>query len=218
MCCIDFGGTVRRGRARKKMKNLSLTSEPHIPRPSNSSYSTPNLPLFVKPIQVVVSHGKELKHPDSKVAITHREQTPIILKKVDKDTTTSVEEHGSCCQRTLVKLVVHKNGHSRLVIMGAVSVGILLLLGGMDDQKALAFGPEGPLVEEFWDNVRRYALYALTVSTGAIYTIFQPILELLKNPISAILVLAIFGGSIYIVSQVLSAMVGVTEFAYDYGY
>ncbi|KAE8652901.1 hypothetical protein Csa_022671, partial [Cucumis sativus] len=27
---------------------------------------------------------------------------------------------------------------------------------------ALALGPEGPLVEEFWDNVRRYAIYALT--------------------------------------------------------
>ncbi|KDP29295.1 hypothetical protein JCGZ_19398 [Jatropha curcas] len=50
---------------------------------------------------------------------------------------------------------------------------------GFDEHKALAFGPEGPLVEEFWENVRRYALYALTV---------------------------------------LSAMVGVTEFTYDYGY
>ncbi|KAL0363129.1 UNVERIFIED_CONTAM: hypothetical protein Scaly_1268100 [Sesamum calycinum] len=50
--------------------------------------------------------------------------------------------------------------------------------------------------------MRRYALYALTVSTGAIYTLLQPILELLKNPISAILVLTIIGGSIFIVSQV----------------
>lgn len=89
---------------------------------------------------------------------------------------------------------------------------------GIDDQKALAFGPEGPLVEEFWDNVRRYAIYALTVSTGALYTIFQPILELLKNPISAILILAVFGGGLFLVSQVLSAMVGVSDFSYDYGY
>ncbi|KAH7545366.1 hypothetical protein FEM48_Zijuj01G0086000 [Ziziphus jujuba var. spinosa] len=89
---------------------------------------------------------------------------------------------------------------------------------GADDQKALAFGPEGPLVEEFWDNVRRYAIYALTVSTGAIYTIFQPILELLKNPITAILILTILGGGIFIVSQVLSAMVGFSDFSYDYGY
>lgn len=104
-------------------------------------------------------------------------------------------------------------------MLGAVTVGVALFVMGFDDdQKALAFGPEGPLVEEFWDNMRRYALYALTVSTGAVYIIFQPILELLRNPISAILVLTIFGGSIYIVSQVLSAMVGVSDFNYDYGY
>lgn len=110
------------------------------------------------------------------------------------------------------------DGNSRCLILGAVSVGLVLFLMGADDQKALAFGPEGPLVEEFWDNVRRYAIYALTVSTGAIYTIFQPILELLKNPITAILILTILGGGIFIVSQVLSAMVGFSDFSYDYGY
>lgn len=97
-------------------------------------------------------------------------------------------------------------------------MGLALLLMEADVQKALALGPEGPLMEEFWENVRRYALYALTVSTGAIYTIFQPILELLKNPISAILILVIMGGSLYIVSQILSAMFGVTDFTYTYGY
>ena len=104
------------------------------------------------------------------------------------------------------------------MMIGAVSVGVVLLLMGVDEHKALALGPEGPLMEEFWDNVRRYALYFLTVSTGAVYTVFVPILELLKNPISAILVLVIFGGSLFIVSQVISAMVGVTEFSYDYSY
>ncbi|KAF4379182.1 hypothetical protein G4B88_010576 [Cannabis sativa] len=97
--------------------------------------------------------------------------------------------------------------YSRSLIVGAVSVGVLLFLMGLDDQKALALGPEGPLAEEFWDNVRRYALYALTVSTGALYTIFLPIFELLKNPISAILILAILGGGFYLVSQVVSAMI-----------
>ncbi|KAL0398886.1 UNVERIFIED_CONTAM: hypothetical protein Sradi_2231900 [Sesamum radiatum] len=105
-----------------------------------------------------------------------------------------------------------------MVIIGAVSLGVALFLMGFDDHKALAFGPEGPLVEEFWDNMRRYALYALTVSTGAIYTLLQPILELLKNPISAILVLTIIGGSIFIVSQVVTAMVGLSDFSYDYNY
>lgn len=115
-------------------------------------------------------------------------------------------------------LQVYPNGYSRSVILGAVSFGLALFLIGLDDQKALALGPEGPLMEEFWENVRRYALYALTVSTGAIYTIFLPIFELLKNPISGLLVLTILAGAIFIVSQVLSAMVGVSDFTYDYGY
>ncbi|KAK3218807.1 hypothetical protein Dsin_012777 [Dipteronia sinensis] len=107
----------------------------------------------------------------------------------------------------------------RFVVVGAVSIGfVVLLMGFVDDQKALAFGPEGPMVEEFWENVRRYGLYALTVSTGALYTILLPIFELLKNPISALLLLVILGGSFFIISQVLSAMVGVTEFSYDYQY
>ena len=114
---------------------------------------------------------------------------------------------------------VSANGCSRFVKIGAVSVGVVLLLMGVDaHNKALALGPEGPLMEEFWDNMRRYALYFLTVSTGALYTVFLPILELLKNPFSAILVLVILGGSLFILSQVISAMVGVTEFSYDYSY
>lgn len=92
-------------------------------------------------------------------------------------------------------------------------------MGFEDRHVALALGPGGPLMEEeFWDNVRRYALYALTVSTGALYSVLEPILELLKNPISAILILLILGGSFFILSQVVSAMIGVTEFSYDYGY
>nr|GMC51452.1 Ycf33 family protein [Ipomoea batatas] len=108
--------------------------------------------------------------------------------------------------------------NSRILILGAVSIGVVMFLMGVGDEKALALGPEGPLMEEFWDNMRRYAIYALTVSTGVLYTVFQPIYELLKNPISAILVLTIIGGSIFIVSQVLSAMVGVSDFSYEYSY
>ncbi|OAY76750.1 hypothetical protein ACMD2_07373 [Ananas comosus] len=88
------------------------------------------------------------------------------------------------------------------VLLGGASLsfGLLLLLFG--PQQAWAFGPDGPLLEEFWDNMRRYALYTLTVSTGALYTVFQPIVELLKNPITAILILLIVVGSGFLVSQV----------------
>jgi hypothetical protein len=193
------------------MKNLSLKIKLQLPNSLNLSCSlfTPKTPqLCIKPIKVLGI--KNLKHPSSKFAIKQlREQTPITLKHTP--TLEDVQRAQS------MKLAVLENEKkSRIMIIGAVSVGILLLISGMDEQKALALGPEGPLVEEFWDNVRRYGLYALTVSTGAIYTIMVPIFELLKNPITAILILVIFGGGFYIVSQVLSAMVGVSDFSYDY--
>ncbi|RDX63148.1 hypothetical protein CR513_58455, partial [Mucuna pruriens] len=174
----------------EEMKSLSLRPELlHIPIFSS------NPPSCIKSIKLVlVSNGKSLKkHGDSKLAMSHREH------------------------EGRVQLVKAENGHSKIMItVGAVCVGILAVV--LSEQRALALGPEGPLVEEFWDNVRRYGLYALTVSTGALYTIFRPIMDLLRNPISAIFILALFGGSIFIVSQVLSAMVGVSDFSYDYGY
>ncbi|KAJ4847692.1 hypothetical protein Tsubulata_020656 [Turnera subulata] len=151
------------------------------------------------------------QQPTTAATIPRRTTTPLHVesKRVNK----------SPCQREFL----HQgsaDGHnsSRFLVAGAVSIGVVLLMMGLDDHKALALGPEGPLVEEFWDNVRRYALYALTVSTGALYTLLLPILELLKNPISAVLLLIVFGGSVYIISQVVSAMVGISDFSYDYAY
>ncbi|KAH0902688.1 hypothetical protein HID58_042191, partial [Brassica napus] len=83
-----------------------------------------------------------------------------------------------------------------------VSALMMVLVLGIDAEKAMALGPEGPLMEEFWDNVRRYSVYALTVSTGALSAVFEPIFELLKNPITAVLIFIILGGS----------------FVYEYGY
>ncbi|KAL8033005.1 hypothetical protein ABFX02_13G135000 [Erythranthe guttata] len=109
--------------------------------------------------------------------------------------------------------------HSRMVILGAASLGLALFVMGFDDhQKALAFLPEGPLMEDFWDNMRRYALYALTVSTGAIWVLVEPIVELLKNPISAVLIIVILGGGFFLVTQVVTAMIGLSDFSYDYNY
>ncbi|XP_054779137.1 uncharacterized protein LOC129287024 [Prosopis cineraria] len=188
------------------MKIFGLRSQLYILRTSTPSSSPSKPPFFLKPIKIA-SHG-DFSHRKSasKASLTVKKHSALDLSPKTLNSS--------------MKLQVPENGYpdSRFLITGAVSLGIFLALIGIDGEKALALGPEGPLMEEFWENVRRYAIYALTVSTGAIYTIFQPIVELLKNPISAILILAIFGGSIYVVSQVLSAMVGVTDFSYDYGY
>lgn len=192
----------------KEMKASALKFQSHIPSPTNLPTPTAN-PLFLIPFKPRPS----LNHPAKPSSVSLPSRGHINKPLVSSGLTPRSQKPSKeeFCQ-------VSANGCSRFVMIGAVSVGVVLLLMGVDEHKALALGPEGPLMEEFWDNVRRYALYFLTVSTGAVYTVFVPILELLKNPISAILVLVIFGGSLFIVSQVISAMVGVTEFSYDYSY
>ncbi|XP_040382130.1 uncharacterized protein LOC121054961 [Oryza brachyantha] len=102
-------------------------------------------------------------------------------------------------------------------LVGGITAGVAAALAlSAGAGPAAALGPEGPLVEEFWDNMRRYALYALTVSTGVAYTLLQPIVELLKNPVTALLIIAVIAGSGFLVSQVLNAMVGNSDFIYDY--
>ncbi|XP_062188303.1 uncharacterized protein LOC133891592 [Phragmites australis] len=102
-------------------------------------------------------------------------------------------------------------------LIGGITAGVAAALAlSAGAGPALALGPEGPLVEEFWDNMRRYALYAVTVSTGVAYTVLQPIVELLKNPVTALLIVVILAGSGFLVSQVLTAMVGNSDFIYRY--
>ncbi|KAF8410853.1 hypothetical protein HHK36_003390 [Tetracentron sinense] len=172
-----------------------------LPVRTTSFQKHPSSPSLLS--RTTIHTKQSLSYPSK---TSHRNKS-LILKPTEKAPITSKQEF----------LPVSSDGLSRFVIMGAISFGFAMFLVGMEDQKALALGPEGPLMEEFWDNMRRYGLYILTVSTGVIYTISQPILELLKNPITAILVVIILGGSLYIVSQVVSAMVGVSEFSYEYG-
>jgi hypothetical protein len=89
--------------------------------------------------------------------------------------------------------------------------------GGLDvDMRYLAMGPEGPLLEEFWDNMRRYGLYFLTVVTGGVYQLVKPAVDAFKNPLTAVLVIVIVTGSIYLVGLTVSAMLGINEYHYEY--
>ncbi|KAL3850954.1 hypothetical protein ACJIZ3_012836 [Penstemon smallii] len=170
-------------------------------RPTNPAINLPQIIPIIKAKSNPINH-----HPSSSNSVnskTTRNSTRINKHLLLED----------------LKSERFSNGHSRKVVLGAMSLGVALFLMGFDDHsKAMAFGPEGPLVEEFWDNMRRYALYALTVSTGALAILLEPIFELLKNPISAVLVLVILGGGFFIVSQVVTAMVGLSDFSYDYNY
>ncbi|KAI6704159.1 hypothetical protein NL676_013295 [Syzygium grande] len=191
------------------MKTLVLQSQFLVPRSTKLSNPRSNATTVI-PSRIITSRSKHHSSPSPSSSSPASSKCNSISRPT-RAIQKSQNQHSPH---------VSPDGWSRKVVLGAVSLGIVLVFMGFEDHhnKALAFGPEGPLAEEFWENVRRYALYALTVSTGAIYTIFQPILELLKNPISAILILMILGGSIFIVYQVVATMVGVNEFSYEYAY
>eukprot|EP00850_Spirogloea_muscicola_P016295 SM000131S26725 [mRNA] locus=s131:250426:257697:+ [translate_table: standard] len=88
---------------------------------------------------------------------------------------------------------------------------------GLDvDMTALALGPDGPLAEEFWENVTRYISFFFTVLTGGLYSIARPIGDLLRRPLSAVLTLAALSGGFYLTYLTISAMLGITPYEYDY--
>lgn len=99
----------------------------------------------------------------------------------------------------------------------AHALHILEQKGPIDqDLSALALGPEGPLVEEFWENVSRYIAYFFTVASGGAYALLKPIADRLKSPLSAFFVILALSGGAFITYLTLSAMLGLNE-TYDIG-
>ncbi|KAK1426547.1 hypothetical protein QVD17_15222 [Tagetes erecta] len=198
------------------MKSFTLRSQFNIPTHSNIITKNPSSPksqITKTPPRTNLSN-RPILFDSRKVKIT-----PKTIKSHSFQKLFEHKEPNPSFLSTKVDNFIVFDDNSRCLMVGAVTLGFMMLLMGADDhQKALAFGPEGPLMEDFWDNMRRYGLYALTVSSGVLYAVFQPLYELLKNPISAILVVTILGGGFYIVSQVVSAMVGITDFSYELNY
>ncbi|KAI3676527.1 hypothetical protein L1987_86137 [Smallanthus sonchifolius] len=193
------------------MKTFTLRSQFYIPTHFNPI--SPKTKITKTPPRTKLLN-KPMFFDSERVKIT-----PKTIKSNPTEKLFGAKESHPFCLSTKVEKFIGFDDNSRCLMVGAVTLGFMVLLMGSDDhQMALAFGPEGPLMEDFWDNMRRYGLYALTVSSGVLYAVFQPLYELLKNPISAILVLTILGGGFYIVSQVVSAMVGITDFSYELNY
>jgi hypothetical protein len=84
------------------------------------------------------------------------------------------------------------------------------------DMRALALGPGGPLMEEFWDNVRRYGFYFFTVVTGGLYSLTRPLFDLLKEPSTQFLVVIVVVGTFYLLYLTVSTMLGLNDFTYQY--
>lgn len=86
------------------------------------------------------------------------------------------------------------------------------------DLTALALGPEGPLLEEFWDNVSRYVAYFFTVASGGAYSILKPVADLLRSPVTAVFTVVFIAGVTYLTYLTVSAMLGLEGMTYQYDY
>lgn len=180
----------------KKQKSSLLLSNPSAIRSRNLGMPRITKPRFPFPPHVITEHIEDSSLHSEEISEGRQ------LQKRDE---IALEKQ---------RYVAHKNEFSWEMILLGFGVGVWFFVGS--EQSALAFWPEGPLVEEFWENMRRYGLYFFTVGTGAIYTILKPIYELLKNPLSGVLVIVIISGIFYLLYLTLSAMIGISEFSYQY--
>ena len=65
-----------------------------------------------------------------------------------------------------------------------------------------------PQASEFWDNVGRFVVYFFTVLTGGFLSLVQPIIDRLRNPSSAVLVIVALAGGLFLAYTTLAAMLG----------
>eukprot|EP00892_Ulva_mutabilis_P003776 jgi/Ulvmu1/1770/UM118_0009.1 len=66
-----------------------------------------------------------------------------------------------------------------------------------------------------WENIVRYIQYFFSIMLGTGYVMLKPIGRLLKNPITAVFVIAGIVGTFYFVKITVNAMLGVEDL-FDY--
>ncbi len=64
------------------------------------------------------------------------------------------------------------------------------------------------MFDGFWDNISRYPRYFVTILLGVFLNAFEPLMPLLKRPVTLIALLGLFVGSLVFVSLTLRAMLG----------
>ncbi|PRW59460.1 Calcium release-activated calcium channel isoform A [Chlorella sorokiniana] len=123
----------------------------------------------------------------------------------------------------LQRLVAGGSLADRSTLLLAAALGGALLFGAAEPAAAAdgstqlahaaAAQPLGDLAEnaDFWGNVLRYVSYFFSVLLGTAYIAIRPIIELLKRPGTAVLVVAGIAGLVYFVSFTVQAMLGINE-------
>ena len=126
---------------------------------------------------------------------------------------TAPPPEASLLQRVLASCSL---GDSGTLLLAAVLAGGLLL--GVAEPALAAGGADGahgvPQLlgdvaenEDFWGNVLRYISYFFSVLLGTAYIAIRPLIELMKRPGTAVLVVAGTAGLVYFVSFTVQASV-----------
>ncbi|MBD2496788.1 DUF751 family protein [Nostoc sp. FACHB-280] len=64
------------------------------------------------------------------------------------------------------------------------------------------------MFDGFWDNVFRYPRYLVTILVGLLVNTFEPLLPLLKRPVTLVAVVGLLLGGLAFVTLTLRAMLG----------
>ncbi|MBD2594349.1 DUF751 family protein [Nostoc spongiaeforme FACHB-130] len=66
------------------------------------------------------------------------------------------------------------------------------------------------MFDGFWDNVFRYPRYLVTILVGLLVNTFEPLLPLLKRPVTLVAVVGLLLGGLTFVTLTLRAMLGLS--------
>ena len=66
------------------------------------------------------------------------------------------------------------------------------------------------MFEGFWENVFRYQRYFVSILLGLLLNTFAPIIPLLKRPLTSIVIVGMFVGSLVFLTLTLRAMLGLS--------
>ncbi|MEA5514887.1 DUF751 family protein [Nodularia sp. UHCC 0506] len=66
------------------------------------------------------------------------------------------------------------------------------------------------MFDGFWDNVFRYPRYFITILLGVFLNSIEPLMPLLKRPVTLIALLGFFVGTLVFVSLTVRAMLGLS--------
>lgn len=65
--------------------------------------------------------------------------------------------------------------------------------------------------EDFWVNISKYFRFFISLMTGTAYVLLRPFARMLKNPVTAVLLVAGIVGGIFFLNFTLNAMLGLSD-------